>query len=392
MYNSLNWPSYNAKTRELFRNSPDAQVIVATTSFMVGLDFPHIGDVVLLGAPPDPDDYLQWAGRPGRDCSVVQDARCIMYLTEKAPETAQAILDGKAVGKTPRGGVKKKTKKTQTGAEMDADMASLILAKCKVAELNKIYDNPINTPPCTCRTCIARPSTMSSPQSCNCSGCMEDDVPELPAVPQRPSDNNPVPRKHRLRRSMRAVGTTALIEFRWTVYNESDTPASRLLPPSSFFPDNTIKLILDRFALLQSLQDVQQAIDPCTFARGHAARLWEIIQELRLQFEVMEQEHQDGLKTKRQAKLKSAASTNTSQPSRPEPKPSGAASIGELTFETFVWSSASTGEFSNLISHRDMSSDGQRAASSSLVTGSESSLRSSVTQGPGSVYALNEVK
>jgi hypothetical protein len=51
MYNALNWPDYNLKTRELMRKPDGCRVIVATDILMVGVDFPDIDDIVILATP-----------------------------------------------------------------------------------------------------------------------------------------------------------------------------------------------------------------------------------------------------------------------------------------------------------------------------------------------------
>ncbi|TFK77660.1 hypothetical protein K466DRAFT_461862, partial [Polyporus arcularius HHB13444] len=164
MYNSLNWPSYNERTRELMRNDPRAQVIIATASFMVGVDLPNIEDVVLVQEPADADEWVQWGGRAGRDRGMVKDARVITYVTKKGPSTAEAVIKASdnRTGE-PHGQSSKKT------PAMDVSIAKVILAPCKVAAQNELYGNPSHDVPCTCRTCTIHPPP-SLPSICNCSG------------------------------------------------------------------------------------------------------------------------------------------------------------------------------------------------------------------------------
>ncbi|OSD02979.1 P-loop containing nucleoside triphosphate hydrolase protein [Trametes coccinea BRFM310] len=154
MYNALNGPDYNAETRRLMVEDPDAQIIVATSSFMVGLDLPNIQDVVVVGNLTNADEHVQWQGRAGRDPRMVTDARFITYVTKKAIKTARALCEGK----TPRGGVQGHDKKT-AAVHMELGMAQLLLAPCITAMQNILYDNPPTDPPCGCPRCL--PSLVS---------------------------------------------------------------------------------------------------------------------------------------------------------------------------------------------------------------------------------------
>ncbi|RDX45573.1 P-loop containing nucleoside triphosphate hydrolase protein [Lentinus brumalis] len=108
-YNALNWPSYNTRTRELMRDDPNAQIIIATASFMVGIDLPNIADVVILGNLLNADEHVQWEGRAGRDPRAVADARCITYVTPKVLETARGLCAGEAPRAQKASGGKKAT-------------------------------------------------------------------------------------------------------------------------------------------------------------------------------------------------------------------------------------------------------------------------------------------
>ncbi|KAI0360868.1 P-loop containing nucleoside triphosphate hydrolase protein [Trametes cingulata] len=148
LYNALNRQSYNAETRRLMQYDPDTQIIIATASFMVGLDLPNIKDVVVVGNLANADEHVQWQGRAGRDPSVVRDARFITYVTKKAMQTARALCDGK----TPRA-EKQRSGKKSAMVHMELSMARLLLARCVTAMQNVLYDNPVHDPPCSCRRC-----------------------------------------------------------------------------------------------------------------------------------------------------------------------------------------------------------------------------------------------
>ena len=48
LYNSLSFITYNLSTRHLFINDPNVQIIIATDSLVVGMDFPNVEDVIDL--------------------------------------------------------------------------------------------------------------------------------------------------------------------------------------------------------------------------------------------------------------------------------------------------------------------------------------------------------
>ena len=48
LYNSLSFVTYNLSTRHLFINDPNVQIIIATDSLVVGMDFPNVEDVIDL--------------------------------------------------------------------------------------------------------------------------------------------------------------------------------------------------------------------------------------------------------------------------------------------------------------------------------------------------------
>ncbi|OSC96921.1 P-loop containing nucleoside triphosphate hydrolase protein, partial [Trametes coccinea BRFM310] len=174
LYNALNWPTYNSETRRLMQYDPEAQIIVATASFMVGIDIPNIEDVIILGALQTVDEHVQWEGRAGRDPEVVKDARCITYTSTKTQAAAHALRDGTAISmKKPSPG------KKPSAVQMEVSMARLLLATCATEEQDHLYGNPSSDPPCSCSRCSppllasqmkpAEPSP--SPRPCHCSGC-----------------------------------------------------------------------------------------------------------------------------------------------------------------------------------------------------------------------------
>jgi len=137
MYNALNWSNYNLRTRELMRKQDGCRVIVATDILMVGIDFPDIDDVVIVGHPSHTNDYLQKIGRVGRDCTLVSNPRGIMYITSHAMTMAHQELGVKQPKRKRRMTKKPKTssKKITSKSPMPKSMAELILSSCKTTSL-----------------------------------------------------------------------------------------------------------------------------------------------------------------------------------------------------------------------------------------------------------------
>lgn len=100
-------------------------------------------------------------------------------------------------------------------------------------------------------------------------------------------DTNPIPKAKRLTRVMRAAATERLIRFRDTIYLSSSSAVAELFPPSVFFPDPTMKTILDRFALLSSPGALHEILMGRTYLLPHENSLWIILEELRETFAAM---------------------------------------------------------------------------------------------------------
>ncbi|PIL25360.1 hypothetical protein GSI_13250 [Ganoderma sinense ZZ0214-1] len=282
LYNSLNWPSYNTRTRELMRNDPNIYIIIATASFMVGVDLPNIQDVILVQEPENADEWVQWGGRAGRDSSLVKDARVITYVTKKGPKTAQSLLEGDSSGSSAS--AVQTAKKGSTPA-MDVSSAKVIIAQCKVAAQNELYNNPARDEPCTCATCTVHPRP-PLPIPCKCSGCTPE-ASTMNVPPQKPSGKtNPVPRSKRLTRVMRRHGTQRLEKLREEIYDSlEDSASSRALPPTVYLPQPVITSLLDNFALLLTVDDLRALLLGRTYVLPHINKLWLALQALRPEFD-----------------------------------------------------------------------------------------------------------
>jgi len=157
MYNALNWPDYNLRTRELMRKEEGCRIIVATDILMVGIDFPDIDDVVIVGHPPHTNDYIQKIGRVGRDRALVSNPRRTTYITGSAVTAARKQLgvakqprqrktEGGATVKKPAAKKHKMTAKGTTSksskSSVSQSMAELIVSNCKTSALDRLYKNP----------------------------------------------------------------------------------------------------------------------------------------------------------------------------------------------------------------------------------------------------------
>ncbi|KAI1782679.1 P-loop containing nucleoside triphosphate hydrolase protein [Ganoderma leucocontextum] len=286
LYNALNWMPYNVETGRLMREDPEMRIIIATATFMVGIDLPNIHDVILLGALESADEHVQWEGRAGRNMELVSDGHCITYVMSKSLDVARALCAGKAPA-APRG-TKKSGGKQAVASRMEVSMVWLLCAPCTTAEQDVLYNNPPADPPCPCSTCDTPPLPFESPPApaCNCSGCMPEPAP-LAKEKTRAADTNPIPRGQRLTRKMQAKGMQELVALRIVIYLSADTASSCSFPPEAFFSDMTIKLIFDRFAHVDTAAVLQELVKGRTLLVPYLGVLWKKVEELRGSFDVM---------------------------------------------------------------------------------------------------------
>lgn len=270
MYNALNWPDYNYRTRELMRKQDGCRVIIATDILMVGIDFPDIDDVIIVGHPPHTNDYIQKIGRAGRDRTLVSNPRGITYITSHAITTACEQL-GK--NKKPR---KKRTakrcamKKCKTSGKgipskssMSKPMAELILSDCKTASLDRLYSNP----------------PVGEPQQCNCSGC----TPDSGAGKRCPQQRQ---KRGVLTKEMRESATKRFATLRKNIYikevQSAVTDPFFVLP--RVLPDELVSKIID--GLLQLDYDTLKVlIDGDEIAKLHVMEIWIVVADLRGTFQ-----------------------------------------------------------------------------------------------------------
>jgi len=274
MYNALNWRDYNLRTRELMRKPDGCRVIVATDILMVGINFPDIDDVIIIGHPPHPNDYLQKVGRVGRDHSLVPNPRGIMYITAYAANAASKQLGTKqpnrSKAKSQLGQQKtRKAKKCKTSgkgtASMSKQMAELIVPGCKTAALDRMYKNPPH----------------DNLLQCNCSGC----VPELETNKQPPKRRAKA-EAFTLTKEMKESAAKRFVALRRKIFAEEVQSVATnpffVLP--EMLPNELISNIIDKLPQL-NFDVLKTLVDDNEIARTHVAKIWTVAVNLRQTYE-----------------------------------------------------------------------------------------------------------
>jgi hypothetical protein len=293
LYNSLNWPEFNAETRKMMEEDVDCLIAIGTDTMSVGVDLSCVEDVLVLDDPEDVDDLFQKYGRVGRNKKRVTDARGILYLSEGAVERAKRVVDAE-VSNDPG--------KLKKGDTMDVSIAQMVLASCKVDEQDRQYNNPKDDIPCNCHTCRENPPRRRV-QPCNCSGCMPESLDEPEIVKPNVSESKlTMPRRDRLTKPMRELGTKRLQAFRMSLWENADEAECGMLPPVVFLPDSDIKSILDFFALLQTEEDLTLLLARNPFLGNNYSVLFTVIRTLRDDFELIRQEQKAKAKAARAAR------------------------------------------------------------------------------------------
>lgn len=281
LYCSLCFASYNERTRQLFVEDPNLQVLIATDSLKVGNDFPNVADVVVLN-PKDPSDIVQKTGRAGRASGRVSNPRGIVYVTKTQVERAKSLING---GNILKG--KKITGRVED-EKMSPELARIITADCHTSELNCQFDNPDNDPLCKCETCLHTPSPSTSfPANCNCSGPRCDPEPTLPPLPRSRAQHPFIAMSQRLTEEMRQAGEQQLVKFRWDLWDHTLDLSLQYAPPSVFLPDPIIKNILDNFALITTVDDAAHIVEGVSALDGHHDSLFNEVCKLQELFSAM---------------------------------------------------------------------------------------------------------
>ena len=236
MYNSLNWPSYNQETWNLMLTDPKPQVRVATDALSVGINLPHIQDVIIVGEPRDVNDVVQKIGRAGRDWKMVKDARGIIYVSSSTMAKA-ALVAGQSLGNAPA---------------MIPSLASFLTAACLPTALDSIYNNPSSNPPCFCLSCV-QSDKPGRPITCHCSRCIPETLPTRQALNEAKRKSRKEGRKrsmkdHALAGDQRQQAEERLRAWRQRIWAEADEVECGFIPSYAFFPDHLITHFLLRTA------------------------------------------------------------------------------------------------------------------------------------------------
>ncbi|KAJ7136424.1 P-loop containing nucleoside triphosphate hydrolase protein [Mycena crocata] len=293
MYNSMNFESHNAKTRE-YLNDPDinshCQIVIGTDSLSVGVDMAARQDAIVVGEILDSDNAIQKEGRVGRNRQLVTDARLIVYVSKATRTAAEKAIKNRDDPTTPK-----------MVPPLDLSMAEMILADCKVAAQNRLYNNPKSDPPCTCKTCTDNPPPPPR-VPCNCSGCMPESLPPTvkPIPPPKPSAS--IPKGKRLTRLQKAHGTTRLLTLQRDLWRQADVSQRSFLPPEAFLPTTLIKKILDVYVTLDSLAALAIFLKGQTYLENCHHQILDFLRQLKPEFQKIAADRRAELAAARAAK------------------------------------------------------------------------------------------
>ncbi|KAJ7785594.1 P-loop containing nucleoside triphosphate hydrolase protein [Mycena olivaceomarginata] len=259
-YHSINWPDENLETIELFKSNPLCQIIIATNGLAQGNDINVVQTVIQVGEPESAEMFVQ---KPRRARPNVTNPRAIFYIS-----ALHAKKDG--------------------AVAMDRTVAEIITAHCKPLVQDKLFANPV----------------------ADTAGCLPEQSPEV-YVP-KPREQRPrsdIPQAQRLTKVMKEVGMARLEEFRLAVWFEASDLTAGLTPLAEFLPDIVIQLILDRFARLQTVEDVADVVKNIVGMQGQHLALFIVVVELRGTFLQMKRDKAAAAKT---AKALQASSSSLS--------------------------------------------------------------------------------
>ncbi|EEB88760.1 hypothetical protein MPER_13231 [Moniliophthora perniciosa FA553] len=230
--------NYNKKSRDMFVQNPETQILITTDALKVGNDFPNVEDAVSID-PATPEDVLQYGGRAGRK-GIQSDPgpRSISYFTKSTLDRAKSVLNGKNQDPETVWESVPEDLGTDGEGKMTVGMARLLLAPCIMAEIDIQFGNPKN----------------------------EVASPTLPKASSAPRASSGIPMAKRLNEKMRAYGHT--------------------LTPEALLPDDNIKRIFNDFAKI--FADVEKILPYLNcFFKAYAAPLVEELKDLEKRFRAM---------------------------------------------------------------------------------------------------------
>ncbi|KAJ7735334.1 P-loop containing nucleoside triphosphate hydrolase protein [Mycena metata] len=277
MHTGLNWPNDKLATLSDIVSDPRCQIIIATNGLAQGNDIKVIKTVIQIGEPERMEMYVQ---KPGRARPTATNPRGIFYISAARMQVAQKIVA--QTDAENEEDAKKAARGSKSVPRMPRAVAEIITAPCKPAEQDRQYGNPVEDSPCPCRTCVASPPA-PLPELCNCSGCLsETNSTELYQPPaKKPPTPSDIPKGQRLTKIEKQIGSTRLESFRLAMWMEACDREMALTPLTDFLPDIVIKRLLDCFAKLLALDDLQPYISGLKGLQEHHNGLLGIIVELR---------------------------------------------------------------------------------------------------------------
>ncbi|KAL0565337.1 hypothetical protein V5O48_016686 [Marasmius crinis-equi] len=280
MYNSLAPDGYNEKTVELLNNDARLQAIITTQAFTNGMHAKALTDSICVKAASTQDGSEQRGGRVGRDEETV--GRRIILVTpnefKQAKKVAAALptnldlTDG-----FPSGKVK--------SSHMDPAKAYFLTeTKCRVACINRIYQNPPISD--SGLDCVAA-SRLHPCDLC----CSRYHIPEH-AAPLLRSSNTALAlfsppsqsAQSKLKRGLTKKQVAKLMEVLDAYENtlwleESYTHPHAFLPRSAYLPKSLTKSLVSAFSSIKSLADLERLLSSAqwTFRDSQASKLFNIL-------------------------------------------------------------------------------------------------------------------
>ncbi|KAJ8090935.1 hypothetical protein PM082_024859 [Marasmius tenuissimus] len=138
MYNSPASDRYNEETVALLNNDPRLQVIIATQAFTNGMHAKKLTDSISVKAATTQDASEQQGGRVGRDETTV--GRRFILATPTELKQAKKVVEAFPDDLDLAAGFSTATLKS---SDMDpAKAVFLTETRCRVASINRIYQNP----------------------------------------------------------------------------------------------------------------------------------------------------------------------------------------------------------------------------------------------------------
>jgi hypothetical protein len=286
MYTAAHSEAYNSQTRELMHSDPLAQIILATDTLSVGVDFRGIWIVIILGEDQTADMVIQKFGRVARDIRLVREGLAILFFTKNAVKTAQVIVDAGQPAKP------------DPSRKMDFSMAKMLVAPCLRAVQDELFDNPAEDSICTCTTCTAAladvcassgtaeqstTSRTTSTGACNCGRCDPRPLPHT-APPTAPTARGQTKRDPtKLTGLQRQEARARLATLRQQLYLEGiagDPTLAFSTPPSEFLPSDVADSVLLNWHHISHADDLAPYLSGASLLVTHCARLYDFINDL----------------------------------------------------------------------------------------------------------------